>query len=102
MGGIQALYAALSAKDFRQARPLYGHGAADQFDEGFFRQFERVSIQDLRSTGQSGSILQLEGRVTFVWPDGTSQTETRRFSVDTGGDPPVITASEFGRVLRPR
>jgi hypothetical protein len=100
--GIQALYSALSAKDFAQARSLFGPAAADQFDPGFFQQFERVTVQDLRTTGEAGSTVNLEGLVTFVWPDGSLQTETRSFSVDTASDPPLITASEFGRVVRPR
>lgn len=102
VSSIQDLYAALSAKDFARARGLFAGGAADQFEPGFFRQFERVSVQDLRSTGQVGSTLNLEGVVTFVWPDGSLQTETRSFSVDTSSDPAVITASEFGRVITPR
>lgn len=102
VGSIQELYAALSAKDFDRARGLYSEAAADQFDPGFFRQFERVSVQELESTGQVGSSLNLQGVVTFVWPDGSLQTETRTFQVDTGSDPPRISASEFGRVIRPR
>ncbi|MEB3271032.1 MAG: hypothetical protein VKJ44_05235 [Synechococcus sp.] len=102
VGSIQELYAALSAKDFDRARGLYSEAAADQFDPGFFRQFERVSVQELESTGQVGSSLNLQGVVTFVWPDGSLQTETRTFQVDTGSDPPRISASEFGQVIRPR
>lgn len=102
VGSIQALYAALSLKEFDQARGLFSEAAADQFDPGFFRQFERVSVQDLQATGQVGSTLNLQGVVTFVWPDGSLQSETRSFSVDTSSDPARITASEFGRVIRPR
>lgn len=78
VAGIQQLYQALSAKDFSQAQALYGSAAADQFDPSFFRQFERVSVQDLRATSQTGSTVNLEGVVTFVWPDGSLQTETAR------------------------
>lgn len=102
VSSIQALYAALSLKDFDRARGLFSEAAADQFDPGFFRQFERVSVQDLEATGQVGSSLNLQGVVTFVWPDGSLQSETRSFSVDTSSDPARITASEFGRVIRPR
>jgi len=102
VSGIQALYGALSAKDFAQARSLFGPAAADQFDPGFFQQFERVTVQDLRTTSEVGSTVNLEGLVSFVWPDGSVQTETRSFSVETSSDPPLITASEFGRVVRPR
>ena len=102
VASIQELYGALSAKDFSRAEALYGHAAADQFTPSFFRQFERVSVQDLRATGQVGSTLNLEGVVTFVWPDGSLQSETRSFSVDTSESPAVISGSEFGRVLMPR
>ena len=99
---IQDLYNLLSAKDFAKSRLLYGSGAADQFTPGFFNQFERVTTQDLRITSQTGSTVNLEGAVTFVWPDGSLQSETRSFSVDTSTEPALITASEFGRVITPR
>ena len=99
---IQDLYNSLSAKDFEKSRLLYGSGAADQFTPGFFNQFERVTTQDLRITSQTGSTVNLEGAVTFVWPDGSLQSETRSFSVDTSTEPALITASEFGRVITPR
>jgi len=99
---IQDLYNSLSAKDFEKSRLLYGSGAADQFTPVFFNQFERVTTQDLRITSQTGSTLNLEGVVTFVWPDGSLQSETRSFSVDTSTAPAFITASEFGRVITPR
>jgi hypothetical protein len=102
VASIQELYGALSAKDFSRAQPLFGPAAADQFDPSFFRQFERVSVGNLRSTGEEGSTLNLEGVVTFVWPDGSLQTETRTFSVDTSTSPAVITGSAFGAVLTPR
>lgn len=99
---IQELYAALSAKDFETSRLLYGMGAADQFSPGFYSQFKRVTAQNLRVISQTGATLNLEGEVTFVWPDGSVQSETRSFSVDTGSQPALITASEFGRVITPR
>ncbi|MFM7312120.1 MAG: hypothetical protein ACKO0M_02970 [Cyanobium sp.] len=99
---IQQLYQALSAKNFSQAQGLYGSAAADQFDPGFFSQFERVTVQDLQVSSRVGSTQNLSGVVTFVWPDGSVQTESRTFSVDTGRDPAVITESEFGRVIAAR
>jgi len=102
VASIQELYGALSAKKFSRAQPLFGPAAADQFDPSFFRQFERVSVGNLRSTGQVGSTLHLEGVVTFVWPDGSLQTESRTFSVDTSSSPAVINGSAFGQVLTPR
>lgn len=99
---INELYANLSAKDFEKSKDLYGAGAADQFGPGFFVQFKRVTAQNLRVTSATKSMVNLEGEVIFYWPDGSYQAETRYFSVDTTSEPALITASEFGNVMRPR
>ena len=99
---IQELYAALSAKDYTSAASHYGPIAADQFDPIFFNQFERVTVADLRQTSSTGSMLNFEGVVTFVYRNGNVQTETRYFTVDTRTTPALITSSEFGRVLQAR
>ncbi len=99
---VQELYGALSSKNYDAARGFFAGAAADQFDPTFFNQFERVSVADLRESGRSGSILTLEGQVTFVYPDGSSQLETRSFSVDTATTPAMITNSAFGQVIRAR
>ena len=99
---VEGLYAALSGKSYDQARRFFGGTAADQFDPAFFNQFERVSVADLRETGQEGSIVTLQGVVTFAYPDGSVQSESRRFRVDTASTPALITASEFGGVIKAR
>lgn len=99
---VQQLYSALSSRNSEAARQLFGAAAADQFDASFFEQFERVSVADLRETSRTGSTVNLQGVVTFLYPDGSSQSETRSFSVDTGASPAVITASAFGQVVKPR
>lgn len=102
IAAVEGLYAALSGKSYGQARRFFGGTAADQFDPAFFNQFERVSVADLRETGQEGSIVSLQGVVTFAYPDGSVQSESRRFSVDSGSTPALITASEFGGVIKAR
>ncbi|MCP9790291.1 hypothetical protein KBZ20_01690 [Vulcanococcus limneticus Candia 3F8] len=99
---VQELYGALSSKNYDAARGFFAGAAADQFDPSFFNQFERVSVGELRESGRSGSTLTLDGQVTFLYPDGTSQLETRSFTVDTATTPAVITNSTFGQVLRSR
>jgi hypothetical protein len=99
---IQELYAALSAKDFEKANLHYGSEAADQFTPGFFMRFQRVTVHNLRVISGTSSTVNLEGEVTFVWPDESLQSETRSFRVDTSRNPAQITASEFGRVISPR
>ena len=99
---VQELYGALSSKNYDAASGFFAGAAADQFDPTFFNQFERVSVTELRESGRSGSTLTLEGQVTFTYPDGTSQLETRSFTVDTATTPAVITDSAFGQVLKGR
>ena len=102
LASVTLLYEALSAKDYARARSLFGAAAADQFDPAFFDQFARVSVEDLRPVNQSGATVNLEGVVTFVYPDGSVQTETRTFTLDSSSEPALITASTFGRVIKPR
>jgi hypothetical protein len=59
-------------------------------------------VDQLRAIGIDGAQVNLEGLVTFVYPDGTSQSESRQFTVDTSTDPALITGSSFGQVTRSR
>ena len=102
LASLQGLYAALSSKNFSEARQYFGGAAADQFDPAFFEQFERVSVANLQATKGVGSSLNLQGIVTFVYPDGSTQIENRSFTVDTSTSPALITDSEFGGVLKAR
>lgn len=99
---VERLVASLSRKDFASVQPLIAPEAADQFDATFYGQFASVAVEDLRPTGQRGSLVDLEGVMVFRWPDGSRQRESRRFTVDSGSDPPRIVSSDFGRVLQAR
>lgn len=101
-GSVEQLVSALSGKEYGQVNRRIGRGAADQFESGFYNQFDSVSVQELRSTGQQGSIVEIEGVMVFRWPDGSHQSETRRFSVDSDQEPPRILSSSFERVLKER
>lgn len=99
---VQQLYSDLSNGNGEAARQLIGGGAADQFDPAFFNQFQRVNVSDLREIGRSGAVVSLQGVVTFVYPDGSTQSESRSFVVDTATQPALITASGFNQVLKAR
>jgi hypothetical protein len=99
---VQQLYSDLSNGNGEAARQLIGGGAADQFDLAFFNQFQRVGVSDLREIGRSGALVSLQGVVTFVYPDGSTQSESRSFVVDTATQPALITASGFNQVLKAR
>ena len=102
IASVEQLYNELSLGNIQAARQRFGGEAADQFDPAFFRQFQRVSVDSLRQISRDGSLVTLEGLVTFVYPDGTSQSETRSFTVETATDPALITASNFGQITRGR
>ncbi|MEY4360449.1 MAG: hypothetical protein RLZZ631_1935 [Cyanobacteriota bacterium] len=102
VASVEQVYNELSLGNIQAARQLFSGTAADQFDPAFFRQFQRVSVDNLQETGRDGSAISLQGVVTFVYPDGTSQSESRSFTVDTSSDPALITASSFGQVLQGR
>lgn len=99
---VEQLYNDLSLGNIQAARQRFSGEAADQFDPAFFRQFQRVSVDHLRELSRDGSLITLEGLVTFVYPDGTSQSESRQFTVETATEPALITGSSFGQVTRGR
>ena len=102
VASVEQLYNDLSLGNIQAARQRFGGEAADQFDPAFFSQFQRVSVDNLRELSRDGSLVTLEGLVTFVYPDGTSQSESRSFTVETATDPALITASNFGQITRRR
>ena len=99
---VRQLYDDISVGNTAAAQQLFSPKAADQFDPAFFRQFQRVAIDNLQEVNRDGSLVTLQGVVTFVYPDGSSQVESRSFTVDTSSLPALITASSFGQVLSPR
>ena len=102
IASVQQLYSDLSSGDMNAARQRFSGSAADQFDPAFFGQFQRVNVSDLRETGRNGSLVSLQGVVTFLYPDGSSQSESRSFEVETANQPPLITSSSFGQVIKTR
>jgi hypothetical protein len=99
---VEALYRALSRQDFTTAGRYFSGRAALQFDPAFFRQFRRVTVSDLRVTGQGGESVSLLGSNRYEYRDGATQTEERSYRVERVNGTPRIVASEFRAVLRSR
>ena len=99
---VRQLYDDISLGNTAAAKQLFSPQAADQFDPAFFSQFQRVAVDNLQEVSRDGSKVTLQGVVTFVYPDGTSQAESRSFTVDTASQPGLITASSFDQVVSPR
>ncbi|NQV11213.1 MAG: hypothetical protein HQ527_08635 [Cyanobacteria bacterium] len=94
---------AMSDGDEVMARRLMTVGAESFHSPEFFDRFVRVTVSDLQTSGNSGSYVNLNGIMTFVYRDGTTQRETRSFTVRT--EPlgqAQVTNTEFISVIKSR
>ncbi|MGG6240501.1 protein kinase domain-containing protein [Nodosilinea sp. AN01ver1] len=99
---VGSLYSYVSSKSWDAARSQFGGSLAQQFDPGFFAQFDRVSVENLRVTGQTADTVELVGENTYVYPDGSTQREERSFTVQMQDGQPRIVGSSFRGVLQSR
>ena len=99
---IQEWVSAMSDLDSQRASQYMTGDAERMYDPGFFKQFERVNVSRLTIDNVSGSFINLNGIMTFVYPDGSIQKETRTFTVFTKDDAAVVTNTEFGKVIQSR
>ena len=99
---IQEWVEAMSNNDTQRASK-YMTGAAERMhDPAFFKQFERVNVSNLTVDSVSGSFINLSGIMTFAYPDGSVQKETRDFTIFSKDGSTVVTNTEFGKVVDPR
>jgi len=99
---VNALYNALSTKNFDESSRWHTAAVTDQFTPEFFSQFSRVSATDLMVSNANGQLITLRGIIRFDYPDNRYQIESRTFTVDLSANPPQIVASRFVSVLKPR
>ena len=99
---IQEWVEAMSNNDTQQASKYMTGAAERMYDPAFFKQFERVNVSNLTVDSASGSFINLSGIMTFVYPDGSVQKETRDFTIFSKDGSTVVTNTEFGKVVDPR
>ena len=99
---IQELYKALSKKTFVEANQFYGTGAKDQFNPIFFRQFDKVTVENLKVVNISETTIALIGDVSLIWPDKSMQVESRFYRVSIDSEPAVIIESEYRGMISSR
>jgi serine/threonine-protein kinase len=99
---VATLYNHVSNGAWDAARSQFSGPLAQQFDPGFFAQFDRVSVENLRVTGQTSDSVEFVGENTYVYPDGSTQREQRSFTVQMQDGQPRIVGSSFGGVLKSR
>jgi len=99
---IRALYSHVSNRSWPAAQAVLAGSLAQQFDPGFFQQFQRVTVENLRITSQTADTIEFLGQNTYLYPDGSSQQEDRTFTVQLIDGQPRIIASDFVRVTKAR
>jgi hypothetical protein len=99
---IQTLYQSLSNQNWFEAIDLYGPNLKFQFSPDFFRQFDQVTVENLKITSQKNSEINLVGETSYLYPDGTTQRGARSFIVTWTASTPLITDSAFIRVIKTR
>lgn len=99
---IQEWVNAMSDIDTQRASKYMTGSAERMYDPAFFKQFERVNVSSLTVDSVSGSFINLSGIMTFVYPDGSIQKETRSFTIYSKDGSAVVTNTEFGKVIESR
>jgi len=97
---VQEWVNAMSNMDDQRASRYMTGEAEEMYDPLFFKQFERVNVSKLAVDSISGSFVNLNGVMTFVYPDGSVQKETRTFTVYTKDGSAIVSNTEFGRVIQ--
>lgn len=99
---VQEWVSAMSDMDGKRASQFMTGEAERMYDPRFFKQFDRVNVSRLKVDNVSGSFINLSGVMTFVYPDGSVQKETRTFTIFTKDGAAVVTNTEFGKVIQSR
>lgn len=97
---IARLYNLLSQKSFAEAELLYNSQLMYQFNSNFFSQFQRVTVENLRIISTNQNSINFIGQNTYIWLDGSTQTESRSYTVENLGGELKITDSQLIKVIK--
>ncbi|MGB3293834.1 MAG: protein kinase, partial [Phormidesmis sp.] len=99
---VEDFYNYAANQSWDAARAMFGADLAKRFDPGFFKQFQQVSVENLRVTNQTAKTVEMVGHNTYVYPDGSTQQEERTFTVQMINGWPSIVATSFVQVTKAR
>jgi len=99
---IENLYQALSNKDFALAETFHDVSLKQQFNPDFFKQFSKVTVDNLEVTYQDMNMVKFIGENNYTYLDNTYQTEKRNYTVSKIDNQLQITSSNFIEVMKPR
>ncbi len=97
---IEQLYQALSSKNYAEAVNLFSPELSSQFNHSFFDQFQSVTVENLRVTSRTDSMIELIGENTYYYFDGSTQRELRAYTVNNLNGQILITDSHFIKVIK--
>lgn len=95
---VQTFYNLVSQKQYDQARDYFAD--PNLFNPSFFDQFTQVTVTDLQVTSNDEDSFTLLGINTYYYPDGTTQTEERDYTLQTTDNQLKITSSNFIKVIK--
>jgi DNA-binding PucR family transcriptional regulator len=87
-------------QSFAEAELLYSSQLTNQFNSNFFSQFQRVTVENLRIISKNQNLINFIGQNTYIWLDGSTQTESRSYTVENLGGELKITDSQFIKVIK--
>ncbi len=97
---IENFYNLVSNQQYDQAKKVFSPELAKQFSPKFFDQFERVTVEDLKITSRTDSMIKFVGQNTYVYLDGSTQRELRSYTLEYLNGEMKMTASEFIKVTK--
>ena len=99
---IQSLYVLLSNRAWADSKNLIAPELYPQFEPDFFKQFKKVSVENLNIDIKTDTLISFVGTNTYFYPDGTTQTEERSYMVKLVNNKPLISSSSLVRVIKGR
>lgn len=99
---IESLYVFLSNRAWADSQSLITSELYPEFEPGFFKQFNKVSVQNLNVNMKTDTFISFVGTNTYFYPDGATQTEERSYEVKLVNNKPLISSSSFIRVIKGR
>jgi serine/threonine protein kinase len=96
---LQAFFGHVSKKEYSAARELLSEAIVSEFNINFYRQFQQISVENLRLEEQTPTNITFIGNNVYTWPDGSQRREQRLFVLAKVDGQLKIIKTQFLRVL---
>jgi serine/threonine protein kinase len=96
---LQTFFGHVSKKEYPAARELLAAAIVSEFNINFYRQFQQISVENLRLEEQTSTNITFVGNNIYTWPDGSQRREQRLFVLGKVDGQLKIIKTQFLRVL---